>query len=63
MNKRPSPEFAKDIVYMGHLFHLKNEDGDRAEYVAEDGQDCLPSIVISRNLYGYYEHTGLIERR
>lgn len=56
-------EFAKDIVYMGHLYHLKKEDGDRAEYVAEDGQDCLPSIITSRNLYGYYEYTGLIERR
>jgi len=63
MKKKPAPEFAKDIVYMGHLFHLKATDGERAEYVAEDGQDCLPSFTINRNLYGYYEHTGLIERR
>lgn len=61
--KRTSPEFAQEIVYMGHLYHLKKEDGDRAEYVAEDRQDCLPSFGINKNLYGYYEHTGLIERR
>jgi len=63
MKKRPAPEFAEDIVYMGHLYHLRKTDGERAEYEAEDGQDCLPSFTINRNLYGYYEHTGLIERR
>ena len=59
MNK----QFAKDIVYMGHLYHLKVTDGERARYEAEEGQDCLPSFTINRNLYGYYEYTGLIERR
>ena len=63
MKKKPAPEFAKDIVYMGHLYHLEKEDGDRARYEPEDGQKYLPSFIIHRNLYGYYEHIGLIERR
>ena len=56
-------DFAQSIVYMGYLYHIKKVGGDIAEYEAEDGQDCLPSFTISKNLYGYFEHTGCIERR
>ena len=54
-------EFPNHIVYMGHACDLTGMNGDRAVYTSIYSASFV--ITISKNLFGYYEHVGMIETR
>lgn len=54
-------EFPQRIVYMGHACDLTGMNGDNAIYTSIYSDTFV--INISKNLFGYYEQVGLIERR